>query len=64
MGEKGVLGVVLSFPMKIMSWNVRGLGRKDKRGKILKLVRDKKLDMLLLQETKKSNVDELLVKSL
>ncbi|XP_028069638.1 uncharacterized protein LOC114272166 [Camellia sinensis] len=48
----------------IMSWNVRGLGRKDKRGKILKLVKDKKLDMLLLQETKKSNVDELLVKSL
>ncbi|XP_028057423.1 uncharacterized protein LOC114261349 [Camellia sinensis] len=50
--------------MKITSWNVKGLGRKDKRGKVLKLVKDKKLDMLLLQETKKSNVDDLLVKSL
>ncbi|XP_028072087.1 uncharacterized protein LOC114274386 [Camellia sinensis] len=50
--------------MKILSWNARGLGRKDKRGKFLKLVRDRKLDMLMLQETKKTNVDEIFVKSM
>ncbi|KAL7162528.1 hypothetical protein ACSBR2_042925 [Camellia fascicularis] len=64
MGDKGVSGVVSSFLMKIMSWNVRGLGRKDKRGKILKLVKDRKLDMLMLQEINKTNVDEMFVKSM
>lgn len=47
-----------------MSWNVRGLGRKDKRGKILKLVKDRKLYMLMLQETKKTNTDEIFVTSM
>lgn len=46
-----------------MLWNIRGLGQKEKRGKIKKLVRSRSVDVLLLQETKRSNVDEMFVKS-
>lgn len=47
-----------------MSWNVRGLGKKEKRGKIKKNLRDKKVDILLLQETKQKSVDKTLLNSL
>lgn len=53
-----------SFLMKILSWNVRGLRRPEKRRKIKNLVRDKKIDVLLLQEIKRCSVDENFVKSL
>ncbi|KAL7230696.1 hypothetical protein ACSBR2_009054 [Camellia fascicularis] len=43
---------------QMMSWNIRGLGRKDKRAKIKKLVRERKIDVLLLQESKRSNLDD------
>ncbi|XP_028106829.1 uncharacterized protein LOC114305893 [Camellia sinensis] len=50
--------------MKILSWNVRGLGRPGKRRKIRKILHDKAVDMALLQETKQSCVAHLRVKSL
>lgn len=47
--------------MKIMSWNVRGLGKREKRGKLKKLVRDRKIDILFLQETKLKSVNKFLI---
>lgn len=38
--------------MIIVSWNVRGLGRLEKRLAVRKMVRRHKADLLLLQETK------------
>jgi exonuclease III len=38
--------------MKIVSWNVRGLGRVDKRNEVRKLVREKHPLVVCLQETK------------
>ncbi|CAL5362149.1 unnamed protein product [Camellia sinensis] len=49
--------------MKIILWNIRGLGWKQKGGKIKKLVKSRSVVVLLLQETKGSNVDEMFVKS-
>lgn len=53
-----------SFVMKILSWNVRGLGRSCKRKKIKELVRERGVDMVMLQETKRSEMSEQFVKSL
>ncbi|XP_028105225.1 uncharacterized protein LOC114304243 [Camellia sinensis] len=50
--------------MKILSWNVRGLRRPEKRRKIRKLLYDRAVDLVLLQETKQSSITTLLVKSL
>ncbi|KAF5934417.1 hypothetical protein HYC85_030588 [Camellia sinensis] len=61
---RGVLGPVNSFCMIFLSWNVRGLRRPEKRRKIKNLVRERKIDVLLLQETKRSKVDEMFLKSL
>jgi exonuclease III len=38
--------------MKIITWNVRGLGRLDKRKEVGKLVREKNTFIVCLQETK------------
>ncbi|XVE89926.1 hypothetical protein DITRI_Ditri20bG0035300 [Diplodiscus trichospermus] len=38
--------------MKIASWNVRGLGRREKRKAIKRVLCIKKVDMLMVQETK------------
>lgn len=39
--------------MKILSWNVRGIGRVEKRRRIKVILREKMVDKELLQETKK-----------
>ncbi|KAL7220774.1 hypothetical protein ACSBR2_013629 [Camellia fascicularis] len=49
--------------MKFFSWNVRGLGRKEKRGKVKKLLKERNVDMVLFQETKKSEISEDEVRS-
>ncbi|XP_028083304.1 uncharacterized protein LOC114284569 [Camellia sinensis] len=49
--------------MKILSGNVRGLGRPEKRGKIKRLVRERDVDVLFLQETKRRNMEDHFVKS-
>ena len=38
--------------MIIVSWNIRGLGKLEKRPAVRKLVKKYKVDLLLLQETK------------
>lgn len=50
--------------MKILSWNVKGLGRLEKRGKIKRQVRKRCVDVLFLQETKRSSMDVYFVKTI
>jgi hypothetical protein len=49
---------------KILSWNVRGLNEKDKRMWIKGLLRDWKVDVISLQETKLEFVSREVVRSL
>ncbi|KAL7254795.1 hypothetical protein ACSBR1_009026 [Camellia fascicularis] len=50
--------------MKLMSWNVRGLGKSERRRKLKEIIRVRKLDFVLLQETKKVKISKLFVRSL
>jgi exonuclease III len=38
--------------LKILSWNVRGINELDKRLRIKELIRDWKVDLVCLMETK------------
>lgn len=50
--------------MKIMSWNIKGLSKHEQRGRIKALLREKKMDMLLLQESKQGIISENFIKSI
>ncbi|KAL7177287.1 hypothetical protein ACSBR2_030606 [Camellia fascicularis] len=50
--------------MKVLSWNVRGLGKPEKRRHLKNLIKEKRVDMVLIQETKKSSFDEIFVRSI
>ncbi|GMP41576.1 hypothetical protein CsSME_00011624 [Camellia sinensis var. sinensis] len=50
--------------MKIQSWNIRGIGRPEKRRKIKKSILERKVDIILIQETKKSEVNIGLIRSM
>ena len=50
--------------MKIISYNVRGLGRGVKWGAIRRLVKQEGVDMICLQETKKEMVDKAMCQAL
>jgi len=50
--------------MKIISWNVRGLGGFEKRREVCQLITKKKPFIVYIQETKLSVFDEVLCKSL
>jgi len=52
------------FVMKIISWNVRGLGGFEKKREVSQLVREKKSFILCIQETKLSVIDGLVCKSI
>ncbi|XVF28737.1 hypothetical protein REPUB_Repub15cG0055700 [Reevesia pubescens] len=43
--------------MRILTWNIGGLGKKNKRISVKRVVRTHKLDLLHLQETKLEAVD-------
>ncbi|RVW91468.1 Transposon TX1 uncharacterized 149 kDa protein [Vitis vinifera] len=53
----------LCFPMKIISWNVRGLGSRNKRRMIKDFLRSENPDVVMIQETKKENCDRRFVGS-
>ena len=53
----------LSDLMKIISWNVRGLGSRHKRLILKQQFQRLKLDIIILQETKKTPIDRRLVAS-
>ena len=44
-----------------MSWNVRGLGKAEKRRMVRNVMGSQKVDLILIQETKWKNVTERLV---
>ncbi|XP_028059521.1 uncharacterized protein LOC114263216 [Camellia sinensis] len=50
--------------MKIMSWNVRGLGRLEKRRRVKQLIKEKRVDVVLFQETKSRDIDVPFVRSI
>ena len=50
--------------MLVLSWNIRGLGRKDKRRVVRNLVKEIKPTVLFLQETKLDFFDRSIVSSL
>jgi exonuclease III len=49
---------------KILSWNVRGLNNRSKRLRICNLLRDWKVDLVCLQETKVKDPSRKFVRSL
>ncbi|RVW45741.1 hypothetical protein CK203_094977 [Vitis vinifera] len=51
------------FSMKIISWNVRGLGSSNKRRVIKDFLRLENPDVVMIQETKKEKCDKRLVGS-
>ena len=50
------------FPMKILVWNVRGMGGGQKTTVISKLIKEKNLDFFGVVETKHSNFHERKIK--
>ncbi|KAI8562172.1 hypothetical protein RHMOL_Rhmol03G0014100 [Rhododendron molle] len=50
--------------MQNLSWNIRGLSKKEKRSKVKKIVGDQKVDMLLIQETKQKSISGNFIESL
>ncbi|KAL7224896.1 hypothetical protein ACSBR1_026218 [Camellia fascicularis] len=50
--------------MKIVSWNIRGMGRKEKQCMIMKVLKERQVDVAMFQETKKSQISEVDVRSL
>ncbi|KAL8500765.1 hypothetical protein ACS0TY_020375 [Phlomoides rotata] len=50
--------------MKLMSYNVRGLGGMAKKKEIRKLIRELRVDGCCIQETKMENVEEMMVRKL
>lgn len=51
------------FKMKIISWNVRGLGVFEKRREVRQLVNEKHPQVICIQETKLAVVDMAVCKS-
>lgn len=49
--------------MKIISWNVRGLGARPKRALIKDLLSRENPDLVILQESKLTKVDRGMIKS-
>ncbi|XP_028082420.1 uncharacterized protein LOC114283748 [Camellia sinensis] len=50
--------------MKLISWNVRGIGKPEKRGRIKKLLKDRHIDVAFFQETKKVIVSDSVARGL
>ncbi|XP_028057303.1 uncharacterized protein LOC114261263 [Camellia sinensis] len=50
--------------MIILSWNIKGMGRVGKRLRIKEVLRERKVDVVFFQETKKARMVEGLVRSL
>ena len=50
--------------MKVLSYNARGLGGGEKRVEVRRLVDEKNLFVLCIQESKLSVIDDWLIKSI
>ena len=53
----------MSFSMKIISWNTRGLGSRNKRRVVKDFLRLENPDVVMIQETKKEKCDRRFVGS-
>ncbi|XP_028087035.1 uncharacterized protein LOC114287789 [Camellia sinensis] len=51
------------FSMKLLSWNIRGMGKAEKLGRIKKLLKDRHIDVIF-QETKKAVIFDIDVRRL
>ncbi|XP_028086676.1 uncharacterized protein LOC114287494 [Camellia sinensis] len=60
----GAVEVYVCVVMKILSWNIKGQGKKMKQSKLKKLFQKRNVDMVLLQETKKSEISKVEIKSM
>ena len=60
----GNFSVLFCLLMKLLSWNIRGLGKPDKNGRIKSLIKDKHVDIVFLQEIKKAVVSDNAVRRL
>ena len=60
MVEFGSFLVIMSF--KIILWNVRGLGRSEKRFAIKRMVRELKPGIVFIQESKLESISGVLKK--
>lgn len=50
--------------MQIISWNIRGFGSSVKKRFVSKLIKKRKPDMILIQETKMESIDRFIVQKL
>ncbi|KAL8552531.1 hypothetical protein ACS0TY_001278 [Phlomoides rotata] len=50
--------------MKVLSYNVRGAGRREKRREVREMILKSKIEICYLQETKVDEVDKKLCKSI
>ena len=50
--------------MKILSYNVNGLGNLFRRGKVKEIIMKANLDVVMLHETQVMEVDSFLIKSI
>ena len=50
--------------IKILSWNVRGVNNPEKRKVIKQFIRDQRVDLVCLQETKVQNMNLRMTRSL
>ena len=53
----------MSFSMKIINWNTRGLGSRNKRRVVKYFLRSENSDVVMIQETKKEKCDRRFVGS-
>ena len=53
--------ILVFMNLKILSWNVRGLNDRRKRSIVKNLLRDRKCDVICLQETKLTGMDRQMV---
>jgi endonuclease/exonuclease/phosphatase family metal-dependent hydrolase len=51
-GEERARACLVLIKLKILSWNVRGINELDKRLRIKGLIREWKVDLVCLMETK------------
>jgi len=63
-GEEKVGACFVLMKLKILSWNVRGINELDKRLRIKGLIRDWKVDLVCLMETKMEVITREVVRSL
>lgn len=43
--------------MRILSWNIRGLGHRVKKRFLIKIIKDRRLDIMFIQESKLEQVE-------